>query len=63
MLLLAAGRTGIARIDNKQHHLVLLAKDSEGYRNLMELVTRGFSEGFYYKPRVDHELLKNTLTG
>ena len=46
------------RRDHKQHHLVLLAKDKEGYRNLMQLVSRGFSEGFYYKPRVDHELLK-----
>ncbi|MBS4021426.1 MAG: DNA polymerase III subunit alpha [Dethiobacter sp.] len=45
------------RIDSKQHHLVLLARDQEGYLNLMELVSRGFSEGFYYKPRVDHELL------
>ncbi len=45
------------RLDAKQHHLVLLAKDREGYRNLMQLVTRGYSEGFYYKPRVDHELL------
>lgn len=45
------------RLDSRQYHLVLLAKNQEGYRNLMELVTRGFSEGFYYKPRVDHELL------
>lgn len=46
------------RRDSKQHHLVLLARDNHGYRNLMELVSRGYSEGFYYKPRVDHELLK-----
>lgn len=46
------------RYDARQHHLVLLARNETGYRNLLELVTRGFSEGFYYKPRVDHELLK-----
>ena len=46
-----------ARRDHRQYHLVLLARNNEGYQNLMQLVTRGFSEGFYYKPRVDHELL------
>lgn len=51
------------RKDHKQHHLVLLARDLDGYRNLMELVTRGFSEGFYYKPRVDHELLSRYSRG
>ncbi|HHX73332.1 MAG TPA: DNA polymerase III subunit alpha [Firmicutes bacterium] len=51
------------RRDQKQHHLVLLARDREGYRNLMELVSRGFSEGFYYKPRVDHELLARYSRG
>ncbi|MFW0861069.1 MAG: DNA polymerase III subunit alpha [Dethiobacter sp.] len=52
-----------ARKDSKQHHLVLLARNREGYNNLMELVTRGFSEGFYYKPRVDHELLSRYSRG
>ena len=51
------------RLDAKQHHLVLLARDQTGYQNLMELVTRGFSEGFYYKPRVDHELLRRYAGG
>lgn len=51
------------RLDSRQYHLVLLAKNMEGYRNLMELVTRGFSEGFYYKPRVDHELLEKYAGG
>jgi len=51
------------RLDAKQHHLVLLARNETGYRNLLELVTRGFSEGFYYKPRVDHELLKEFSGG
>ncbi|MBU6398691.1 MAG: DNA polymerase III subunit alpha [Verrucomicrobia bacterium] len=39
------------------HHLVLLAKDETGYRNLIKLVTAGFLEGYYYKPRIDKELL------
>ena len=52
-----------SRRDSKQHHLVLLARNMAGYKNLMELVSRGFSEGFYYKPRVDHELLKQYSTG
>jgi DNA polymerase-3 subunit alpha len=39
------------------HHLVLLAKDETGYRNLIKLVTAGFLEGYYYKPRLDKEIL------
>ncbi|MSU28229.1 MAG: PHP domain-containing protein, partial [Pedosphaera sp.] len=38
-------------------HLLLLAKDEDGYRNLVQLVTKAHLEGFYYKPRVDKELL------
>lgn len=45
------------------YHLVLLAENEEGYRNLMELVTRAFLEGFYYKPRVDKELLREYSRG
>jgi len=40
------------------HHLILLVKNEEGYKNLCQLVTRGHLEGFYYHPRVDMELLK-----
>jgi len=40
------------------HHLTLLAKNEKGYRNLLQLVTKSYLEGFYYKPRVDKELLK-----
>lgn len=40
------------------YHLVLLAADEQGYRNLIELVSRGYSEGFYYKPRIDKEILR-----
>jgi DNA polymerase-3 subunit alpha len=42
---------------NKYHHLVLLAKDTTGYRNLLRLTSAGYVEGFYYKPRIDDELI------
>jgi len=45
------------RLDKEQYHLVLLAKSEKGYKNLIKLVSMAFSEGFYYKPRVDKELL------
>ncbi|HEY3426259.1 MAG TPA: DNA polymerase III subunit alpha, partial [Negativicutes bacterium] len=45
------------------HHLILLAENNEGYRNLIELVSRANSEGFYYKPRVDRELLREYSQG
>jgi len=45
------------------HHLILLAMNREGYRNLCRLVTAGFKEGFYYKPRVDKELLQEHNRG
>ncbi|HUO35563.1 MAG TPA: PHP domain-containing protein, partial [Candidatus Acidoferrum sp.] len=41
----------------RSNHLVLLAENEEGYRNLIKLVSTGFLDGFYYKPRVDHDLL------
>lgn len=45
-------------IDNRRNRLVLLAKNHEGYKNLIKLVTHSHTEGFYYKPRVDDELLE-----
>jgi DNA polymerase-3 subunit alpha len=45
------------------NHLTLLAKDFEGYQNLMRIVSIGFIEGFYYKPRVDKEVLKKYSNG
>ena len=45
------------------NHLVLLAKDYTGYQNLMKLVTHGYLEGFYYRPRIDIELLKKHSDG
>ncbi|MEJ2323704.1 MAG: DNA polymerase III subunit alpha [Nitrospirota bacterium] len=44
-------------------HLVLLARDNDGYRNLITLVSRAFTEGFYYKPRIDRELLEQYSGG
>lgn len=49
--------------DDYRYHLVLLAKNIEGYRNLMKLVTASYLEGFYYKPRVDRELLSRHSKG
>lgn len=49
--------------EDKYNHLVLLAETNEGYNNLMKIVSRGFTEGFYYKPRVDKELLRQYSKG
>ena len=51
------------RADRDPSHLVLLARDDEGYRNLVRLVSRAHLEGYYYKPRIDHELLAEHATG
>lgn len=51
------------KLDGFQYHLVLLAKDITGYRNLLKLVSKGFLEGFYYKPRVDREILAQHSEG
>ncbi|MBQ7269937.1 MAG: DNA polymerase III subunit alpha [Bacteroidales bacterium] len=47
----------------KYYHLILLAKNAAGYRNLMKLVSAGHTEGFYYKPRVSHELVEKYSEG
>lgn len=59
-----------SRLEKKSHgiheaafHLTLLAKDMEGYQNLMKLVTIGHLEGFYYRPRVDKEVLQQYASG
>ena len=49
--------------ENKYYHLVLLAENNIGYQNLMKIVSRGFTEGFYYKPRVDKEVLEEFHDG
>ena len=50
-------------IDNKYYHLILLAKNNEGYKNLSKMVSIGFTEGFYYKPRIDLETLEKYHEG
>ena len=47
----------------RSNHLVLLCENDEGYRNLIQLVSTGFLDGFYYKPRVDHDLLARHSKG
>jgi DNA polymerase III subunit alpha len=49
--------------DNENHHLVLLVKNETGYKNLMKIVSKASLEGFYYKPRIDHEYLKKHSEG
>ena len=50
-------------LDSRYNHLILLAKDNEGYKNLTKIVSIGFTEGFYYKPRVDKEILEKYHEG
>lgn len=52
-----------ARIDEEKYHLVLLAKNDAGYKNLIKLTTAAHLEGFYYKPRVDWEILEKYKDG
>ncbi len=51
------------KIDDKFYHLVLLAENQTGWQNLIQLVTKSHLEGFYYKPRIDKELLKQHCSG
>ena len=50
-------------LDAKYNHLILLAKDNNGYKNLIKLVSLGFTDGFYYKPRIDKETLEKYHEG
>ena len=45
------------RENNKRYHLTLLAENNIGYQNLVELASKAYTEGYYYKPRIDYELL------
>ncbi len=49
--------------EERYNHLVLLAENDIGYKNLMKIVSKGFTEGFYYKPRVDYEVLRRYHEG
>ena len=53
----------VPKVDTKFYHLPVLVKNLEGYKNLLQLVTIGELEGFYYKPRVDREVLKKYSQG
>jgi DNA polymerase-3 subunit alpha len=50
-------------MDESSFHLILLARDNTGYRNLVNLVTKAYTEGFYYKPRIDMDLLTQHSEG
>jgi len=52
-----------AKVDRSGYHLILLAKNLVGYRNLLKLVSAAYTEGFYYKPRIDKELLEQHHEG
>src|SRR6266704_4739049 len=56
-------RTKSGNPGETQNHLVLLAETNEGYHNLIKLVSAGYTEGFYYKPRIDKELLAQHARG
>ena len=49
--------------EDRYYHLVLLAENNEGYQNLMKIVSKGFVDGYYYKPRVDMEVLQQYHSG
>ncbi len=51
------------KIDNKNYHLVLLVKNKKGYKNLVKMITEAHLRGFYYKPRIDEELLEKHCEG
>jgi len=53
----------IPRVDDKRYHLILLAKNETGYKNLIKLTSKAHLEGFYYKPRIDDELLQKHCDG
>jgi DNA polymerase III subunit alpha len=52
-----------ARVDNQRSRLVLLAENEAGYKNLLKLVTASYLEGFYYKPRIDKEIIEKYKDG
>lgn len=52
-----------AELDKRQGHLILLAKNNDGYKNLIKIVSKGFTEGYYYKPRIDKDVLREHSEG
>ena len=53
----------VSKGEERYNHLVLLAENNQGYANLIKIVSIGFTEGFYYKPRVDYEVLEKYHEG
>ena len=53
----------VTKGEGRYNHLVLLAENNVGYSNLIKIVSKGFTEGFYYKPRVDYEVLEKYHEG
>lgn len=53
----------VSKGEERYNHMVLLAENNQGYANLMKIVSLGFTEGFYYKPRVDYEVLEKYHEG
>ncbi len=53
----------VHELDKERYHLILLAENNTGYKNLMKIVSLGFIDGFYYKPRIDMELLREHSEG
>ena len=51
------------KVDNKSYHLILLVKNDQGYKNLVKLITKAHLDGFYYKPRIDEDLLEKHSEG
>ena len=49
--------------EDRYYHLVLLAENNTGYQNLMKIVSKGFVDGFYYKPRIDEEVMREYHEG
>ncbi len=50
-------------LDKEYNHLILLCKNEEGYKNLIKMVSKAYTEGFYFKPRIDHDLLEKYHDG
>ena len=61
--LAASSRVNKGAEDKKYYHIVLLAKDKKGYKNLLKLTSAAHLEGFYYKPRIDKEILSKHAGG
>ena len=64
VILVSSGAVALGNRDkNKRFHLTLLAENTKGYWNLVEIASKAYTEGYYYKPRVDYDLLKQHSEG